>query len=381
VAAPVPVPVNTAPAVPSQKANPQPVQKSEPAAVKPASNGGNGIKPVEIKQPDKPAVVPASILSVNFSEVLLKVVSEKTGYPKEMLDVNMDMEADLGIDSIKRVEILGAVQQEMPNLPRPEPEALAEMRTLQHIIDYMGGGAATTAIAPAAIESAPEAKTMPDAASISASQGVSAEDLTATLLTVVSEKTGYPKEMLDLNMNMEADLGIDSIKRVEILGALQTQYPDLPKPEPEALAELATLSQIIAFMAKAPAQPAVASTAPAAPVLHETVSPVQGAPQPVPAPQLATSTDDLKAMLLQIVSEKTGYPQEMLDLEMDMEADLGIDSIKRVEILGALQNINPDLPKPEPETLAELRTLGHIIAFLEKPAEGVALQETPRPFV
>ena len=39
--------------------------------------------------------------------------------------------------------------------------------------------------------------------------------------------------------------------------------------------------------------------------------------------------------LLAVVSEKTGYPQEMLDLSMDMEADLGIDSIKRVEILGA----------------------------------------------
>ncbi|GIT73350.1 MAG: hypothetical protein Ct9H300mP28_31640 [Pseudomonadota bacterium] len=38
-----------------------------------------------------------------------------------------------------------------------------------------------------------------------------------------------------------------------------------------------------------------------------------------------------------IVSEKTGYPQQMLEPEMDMESDLGIDSIKRVEILGTAQ--------------------------------------------
>jgi acyl carrier protein len=44
---------------------------------------------------------------------------------------------------------------------------------------------------------------------------------------------------------------------------------------------------------------------------------------------------------LNIVSEKTGYPSEMLELDMDMEADLGIDSIKRVEILGAMRNVYP----------------------------------------
>ena len=42
--------------------------------------------------------------------------------------------------------------------------------------------------------------------------------------------------MLELSMDMEADLGIDSIKRVEILGAMQEQYPELPTIEAEDLA-------------------------------------------------------------------------------------------------------------------------------------------------
>ncbi|HZX48069.1 MAG TPA: SDR family NAD(P)-dependent oxidoreductase [Nitrospirota bacterium] len=50
------------------------------------------------------------------------------------------------------------------------------------------------------------------------------EQVTAQLLQVVSERTGYPKEMLDLDLNIEADLGIDSIKRIEILGTLQRTY-------------------------------------------------------------------------------------------------------------------------------------------------------------
>ena len=53
--------------------------------------------------------------------------------------------------------------------------------------------------------------------------------------------------------------------------------------------------------------------------------------------------------LLQIVSERTGYPPEMLDLDLDIEADLGIDSIKRVEILGAFQRacLPPDQHKTQ----------------------------------
>ena len=47
-------------------------------------------------------------------------------------------------------------------------------------------------------------------------------------MEVVGQLTGYPVEMLELDMDMEADLGIDSIKRVEILGAIQEQFPHLP---------------------------------------------------------------------------------------------------------------------------------------------------------
>ncbi|MDW8199171.1 MAG: beta-ketoacyl synthase N-terminal-like domain-containing protein, partial [Gemmataceae bacterium] len=45
--------------------------------------------------------------------------------------------------------------------------------------------------------------------------------IAATLLAVVAEKTGYPVESLDLSLSLDADLGVDSIKRVEILSALQ----------------------------------------------------------------------------------------------------------------------------------------------------------------
>ena len=76
------------------------------------------------------------------------------------------------------------------------------------------------------------------------------ESLTQSLLEVVSDKTGYPSEMLELEMDMESDLGIDSIKRVEILGAMQELYPDMPPVNPEELAELRTLAQIVDYIGK-----------------------------------------------------------------------------------------------------------------------------------
>jgi acyl carrier protein len=79
---------------------------------------------------------------------------------------------------------------------------------------------------------------------------------------------------------------------------------------------------------------------------------------------------EIASSLLNVVSEKTGYPSEMLELDMDMEADLGIDSIKRVEILGAMRSVYPDLPKVEPEAFAEMRTLGQVIEHIQKTLPG-----------
>jgi acyl transferase domain-containing protein len=97
----------------------------------------------------------------------------------------------------------------------------------------------------------------------------------------------------------------------------------------------------------------------------------------------------LTEKLLQIVGDRTGYPPDMLDLDVDIEADLGIDSIKRVEILGTVQRacIPADRPLGEKvmEQLTGLKTLRGIVDWLDKAlgAEGAEPQpakaETPRP--
>jgi acyl carrier protein len=291
----------------------------------------------------------------------------------------MDMESDLGIDSIKRVEILGAMQTRYPDLPKLKPEELAELRTLAQIIEHMGAAvapvsqtaaASVLSAAPSVEKSAPSVEA--SVLSVPASAGPDLSAITQTMLEIVSEKTGYPVETLEPGMDMESDLGIDSIKRVEILGAMQTRYPDLPKLKPEELAELRTLAQIIEHMGAAVA-PTSADLAPApvVPVVVPTsvsVLPASVAvPVSVPSVPESVLAPDLSAItqtMLEIVSEKTGYPVETLEPGMDMESDLGIDSIKRVEILGAMQTRYPELPKLKPEELAELRTLAQIIEHM-----------------
>ena len=83
---------------------------------------------------------------------------------------------------------------------------------------------------------------------------------------------------------------------------------------------------------------------------------------------------DLQALMLAVVAEKTGYPAEMLTLDMALEADLGIDSIKRVEILSAVQERTPSLPPLDPSAMAALRTVGEIAAYLARQGGGVATE-------
>ncbi|HTQ00096.1 MAG TPA: SDR family NAD(P)-dependent oxidoreductase [Casimicrobiaceae bacterium] len=120
--------------------------------------------------------------------------------------------------------------------------------------------------------------------------------------------------------------------------------------------------------------------------------PAPAAPPPAVAAQGEHEKPaDIAAVLLDIVSQRTGYPLEMLDLDLDLEADLSIDSIKRVEILGAVaerMGARTDGGAGElPENVVALKTLRAIIDALRPLAAGgapppqhaPATAETPKP--
>ncbi|HCD15316.1 hypothetical protein, partial [Shewanella sp.] len=90
------------------------------------------------------------------------------------------------------VEILGTVQDQLPELPPLDAATLSECRTLGQIVDYLQQSAGVNAsVQPEAIQPSP-------------AQSNAASDVTALMLQVVADKTGYPAEMLELGMDMEA---------------------------------------------------------------------------------------------------------------------------------------------------------------------------------
>ena len=61
--------------------------------------------------------------------------------------------------------------------------------------------------------------------------------------------------------------------------------------------------------------------------------------------------------------EQTGYPPEVVELDADLEADLGIDSIKKAQLFGELHEYF-DVTPAEDLTLDDFPTLRHVMDFL-----------------
>ncbi len=309
------------------------------AAVSVASPG------VSPAKPSGPA--PAAVDSTAAAHALLAVVSEKTGYPVEMLNLDMGLDSDLGVDSIKRVEIMAALRTQLPSAPEIKPEHLGSLQTLRQVVEFLtaNSGAGFQPASPGVSPAKP---------SLPSTSAVDFATASRALLAVVSEKTGYPVEMLNLDMGLDSDLGVDSIKRVEIMAALRTQLPSAPEIKPEHLGSLQTLRQVVEFL--------TASSERRSPTRREPAA-AQIAGSETGAPAAVDSASAARA-LLAVVSEKTGYPVEMLNLDMGLDSDLGVDSIKRVEIMAALRTQLPGAPEIKPEHLGSFRTLSEVVDFL-----------------
>ncbi len=63
------------------------------------------------------------------------------------------------------------------------------------------------------------------------------------------------------------------------------------------------------------------------------------------------------------MAEKTGYPQDMLDLDLDLEADLGIDTVKQAETFQAIRE-SFAIPFQEGISLRDYPTLEKVIGFV-----------------
>ncbi len=332
---------------------------------------------------------------------VLALVVEKTGYPSDMLDLDLDLEADLGVDTVKQAELFAAIRA-IYNIPRDENRKLRDYPTLGHVIRFVyemrpdlaaakpAKPQASPAPAPAVVQPAP---TSPAPAAAISPANRAAEAVQDRILALVVEKTGYPSDMLDLDLDLEADLGVDTVKQAELFAAIRGIY-NIPRDENRKLRDYPTLGHVIRFVyemrpdlagpeppeptgPRPPSAPAPAET-PAEPIV------AAAAPSSSLAPAQSLTDDEIKEKVLDIVAEKTGYPKDMLDIELDLEADLGIDTVKQAEMFASVRAAY-NIPRDENMKLRDFPTLGHVIQFAQQKRPGsvapAAKPEGPTPAI
>jgi acyl carrier protein len=328
------------------------------------------------------AGVAATAAVSGVAQDVMRIIAEKTGYPTDMLDPDLDLEADLGIDTVKQAEMFAAIRAAY-DIPREENLKLRDFPTLQHVIQFVFDRRPDLApVAPAVAASvsgtpaSPAVGATPAAAGVAATAAVSG--VAQEVMKIIAEKTGYPTDMLDPELDLEADLGIDTVKQAEMFAAIRAAY-DIPREENLKMRDFPTLNHVIQFVYDrrpdlAPvvtgsvggtlstpafvASPAVAGEAtPAIPMKA-------GAGVAAPAAAAGgVEADEVRETVLKIIAEKTGYPADMLDPELDLEADLGIDTVKQAEMFAAIRAAY-DIPREENLKLREFPTLQHVIQFV-----------------
>ena len=369
-----------------------PIAPTKPAAGVPA--------PVAVAPEVTTAAPPAPHDDVKAR--VLSLVAEKTGYPTDMLDLDLDLEADLGVDTVKQAEVFAAIRESY-GIPRDDSIRLREFPTLAHVIKFVYQRRPDLALQPVAVAvpqhtSAPKAEPKteipaitpkPSSATASPAEG---DAVKQHILELAVEKTGYPRDMLDLDLDLEADLGVDTVKQAEMFAAIREIY-NIPRDENRKLRDYPTLAHVIRFVYEqrpelqtfiAQAAENRSKAAAAAPEPPSPLAQVQ-ARLPEPPPLVSATDDSVKERILDLTVEKTGYPRDMLDLDLDLEADLGVDTVKQAEMFAAIREIY-NIPRDENRKLRDYPTLAHVIRFVYEqrpnlvgPAQPAAVKAEPVP--
>ncbi|MCG8638893.1 MAG: SDR family NAD(P)-dependent oxidoreductase, partial [Desulfobacterales bacterium] len=186
-------------------------------------------------------------------EILFDIVSTLTGFPVEMLEPDMDIESDLGIDSIKKVEIISELEKQLPACDGLTTETIGTVRTLNDICRTIDDQAVLSM--PESVSEAGASSKTTQPAPPADGEGINktpSATVANILFNTISELTGFPVEMLEPDMNLESDLGIDSIKRVEILSKLEQELDHIHSVSSDEIAGLKTIKEIVNHLEPAP---------------------------------------------------------------------------------------------------------------------------------
>jgi NAD(P)-dependent dehydrogenase (short-subunit alcohol dehydrogenase family)/acyl carrier protein len=259
-----------------------------------------------------------------------RVFAEVTRYPLDILDLQADLEDDLGVDSVKLGEVF-AVMREKYRLPEKLDIPREKLRTIGNIAkaleDYLPhtSSAAHAEIPRAASSNGHRGNGARADASFAPASGpaLGDDELVEQIVNVFAEITRYPREILDPGASLEDDLGIDSVKLGEVFSVLREQYElpakmDIPR---ESLTNISGIASALrAYLLGREPAPTIGTNG--AGLLTESSHSRQA---------------DIERVLIDVFAEVTRYPIEILEPEADLEEDLGIDSVKLGEAFSVLR--------------------------------------------
>jgi acyl carrier protein len=357
--------------------------------------------------------------SKELESFLVEFVVEQTGYPREIVELDADLEADLGIDSIRKAQLFGEIGQRY-SLAADDSLSFDDFPTLRHLLDYMlqrigGVGTGLPSMAssaarrdvvssasvepqlPAAVVGeAPVAIAEPKTADKTIDNFAAVGELSSFLIDFVIEQTGYPREIVDLDADLESDLGIDSIRKAQLFGEIGQRY-GLAAEDSVSLDDFPTLQHLLDYMlpriggmeagqastvAAAFQRDAVSAAATEPPrlaaVAGEASVAVADSKTADKTVGSSAASEKLAAFLIDFVIEQTGYPQEIVELDADLEADLGIDSIRKAQLFGEIGQ-HYGLAVDDSVSLDDFPTLQHLLDYMLPKVAGTASEENSSP--
>ena len=337
---------------------------------------------VELSTANPPAVSPTGKVndesnvegSDNVVSTVIDVVVKHTGYPADFVELDQDLEGELGIDTVKQAEIMAEIRS-IFGLPVDEDFVLSDYPTLNHMIGYIeqmtvGSVTVTQAVAKpvvATLESTDEqSPEEDDSKPATTSATVDDSTLVQTVIEVVVEHTGYPADFIELDQDLEGELGIDTVKQAEIMADIRNRF-NLPVDEDFVLADYPTLNHMIAYIQR------MTGTRLQEPLTTQNDTPDMSSPEIVdsevvdasPTLDFADGNDEIESRLVEVVVKHTGYPADFIEMDQDLEGELGIDTVKQAEIMAEVREIF-NLPVDEDFVLSDHPTLNHFTAYIMK---------------
>ncbi|WP_420628265.1 SDR family NAD(P)-dependent oxidoreductase [Candidatus Leptofilum sp.] len=340
-------------------------------------------KPAEVKvetavpEPTPPPAEPISNLqspvSDTVTEQVLNIIAEQTGYPTEMLEPELDLEADLGIDTVKQAETFVAIRQAF-DIPRRDDLNLRDYNTLERVVGFVKEMRPELAVASEPVissQSSVSSESVVEAEPISNLQSPVSDPVMDQVLNIIAEQTGYPVDMLEPDLDLEADLGIDTVKQAETFVAIRQAF-DIPRRDDLNLRDYNTLARVVGFVREmrpelaVASEPVISSQSSASSESVVEAEPISNLQSPV--------SDPVMDEVLNIIADQTGYPIDMLEPDLDLEADLGIDTVKQAETFVAIRQAF-DIPRRDDLNLRDYNTLARVVGFVREMRPELAVSE------